>query len=253
MKKRFSIAALITVLVLILIFTGVFIAYSAFGGNPVTKLTFTSKAKAYVSEKWPEAEFKVSKAVYDFKTCSYSCHVQSLDSKDTAFSVYRIQSGEVRDSYEADVVKRGRTIARLSRDLDIFVEEKLLPDFNRRVGNIYCSFYDLEEIDDSKFQLDMDFTPDKMPYPVTLYMSTETKNQEPTWEELAEVLKEVVSYTESKGIDIKYYCITLDYPYEVNEKEQMIPSKGDSEIRSDYITKDVIKGGDLNEHLKNRR
>lgn len=189
MKKKFSIIPVIITIFSLVILGTIFTFYFSFKGNPITKVITASKAKDYVESKWPGEEFTVSRAVYNFKFKEYVCRVQSLSSEDTAFKVYRSQKGELRDSYKEDVMERGSTIFRFERELRNYGEQILLPDFSRRARLFGCSFYDDKEYDYRKFQLDMEFDPSKLPVTAVLTIWTETKDQEPTWEDMAEVLK----------------------------------------------------------------
>lgn len=235
--------------VFILLFAGVYSFYASFKGNIIRKIIVTQKVKDYIAENYPEQEFKISFATYNFKMSEYCCHVQSPVSKDTSFTVYASRHNELEDDYDFRVEKRQNTIQRISQELDHQVEEILEQKYAHRTRLVLLRFVHEEEIDPAQFELDMKADLHKLPHQVELTVWVETSYAQPTWEEAADLLRELVTITEDNDIDISYFSISVEYPYEDGEK----PMDFSSIVGIFEITKEIIKSDELEEYLEMER
>lgn len=249
MKKK---TAIILCTAVILLFAAVYTFYASFNGSLIKKTIMTGKAKSYVAQTYPGQDLNVSFSVYDFKCSAYFCRVQSPVSEDTAFDVYETRDGNMADDYDLSVTNKENTISRLSRQLDIAVEQVFLPAYPHRTRLAMCDFYSETEFDRSKFELDMPLDLTRLPHPAELTIWVETSHVEPTWEEAAELLREAVRITEELNMDIRYFSISVEYPYREDDDE-IKPIEYSSIVGADAVPKETILGDGLEELLDSER
>lgn len=97
-KKKVSVikTILLTILVFIVIVVG--LISSMFFGNPISKFIAKNNYKKYVEETYPNSDFKVTKATYNFKDGNYVAEVTSKE-KNIKFSVSERYDNVISDEY----------------------------------------------------------------------------------------------------------------------------------------------------------
>lgn len=249
MKKK---TIFITVAIILVLFAGLYYIFTSFNGSLIHKARVRDKVRDYLNEYYPKQGLDVAPTIYDFKNNQYFCHVQSIISEDTAFDVFEMKGGELRDDYQFSVVEKENTIRRLSMLLDQMVEEKIKVAYPYKTRLILCDFYYGIEFDRSKFKLDMSLELDNLPHPAALTLWVESTNTEPTWEEAADYLREAVRVTEAENLDISYFSISVEYPYNGEEGDYK-PADYNSIVGINDVPKDVITGEGLEELLEEER
>ena len=97
MKK---IPAIVIPLLIILIF---FLPF----GNPISDFIVTKRSESYIAENYPDTDYTVEDASYDFKTGNYYVNIISPSSPDSGFTVYSDTKGNIGyDTYEDAVLKK---------------------------------------------------------------------------------------------------------------------------------------------------
>lgn len=69
-KKKIILSVILGLLVLFVLYV-----YNAFNGNPISKFYATKVVKDYLSETYPEREFRIDEGFYNFKFSEYSFNV----------------------------------------------------------------------------------------------------------------------------------------------------------------------------------
>lgn len=248
MKKSVVIFSVIIAVLLI----GVYAVYASFNGSLIHKAILTDTARDYIAENYPSQELEVDYAVYDFKLGGYHCDVQSPTSVDTAFDVYETSDGKLEDDYEIAVVNKENTIRRISIELDRAVDEIFPPAFPHRTRLVMCDYCYKDEIDRSKFELDMKLDLACLPQPAELTVWVETSGAEPTWEEAARLLREMAHTTDDLGLDISYYSISVEYPYDETDGERK-PSDYGSIVGASEVPKEIVESDGLEAFLAAER
>lgn len=248
MKRALIITGIIVTFLLVFIY----LIFMSFNGSLIHRIVFTNQTKEYVRENYPGEEWEISFAVYDFKMNNYLCHIQSPSSIDTAFNVYETQDGKPADDFEIAVINKENTIYRMARELDTLTDEIILPAYPHRTRLMMCDFNYTEEIDRSKFELDMEFDYKNISNPIELTIWVETSQSEPTWEEAAKLFREAVSITEKLGINVSYFSISVEYPY-TEVEEELVPIDYNSIVGAFEVPKEIILSDKLEDFLNEER
>ncbi|MGL5353990.1 MAG: hypothetical protein ACRDA5_11795 [Clostridium sp.] len=97
-KKKISVikTILLTILVFIVIVVG--LVSVMFFGNPISKFMAINNYKKYVKETYPNSDFKITKASYNFKDGKYVAEVTSKE-KNISFSVSERYDNVITDEY----------------------------------------------------------------------------------------------------------------------------------------------------------
>lgn len=234
--------------VVVLIAGGIYWFYASFNGILIAKLSLTLRARDYVAETYPGEALMVDFANYNFKDKTYRCRVSSPTSEDTRFDVFRSGEG-LDDNYDYYVTGGENTVERLSRLLDRGVEEVFLPVFSRRTRLSICDFYYGGDFDKSAFTLDMPLDAAKPPQPVELTLWVESSRETPEFDELYEVFREVAALCRKLSLDVAYFTIALDYPYDDSDGERK-PVEYSSEVRAEDVPRELIEGGGLEDFIE---
>ena len=195
-----------------------FFFYNAFNGNPVSAAIVTARVHSYVDDKWPKEGFSISWANYDFKTGLYSCHVSHPESPDTSFRVSGNITGSLYDNYELAVIQKENTYFRLQQEMDNQLSALLREETGFPFRMLYCSFSEKEGQDRSRIHLDMEFQLSSLPYPVCITAYTQTDNETPSWEEMAQKLLVLSRTAKNHGLSVSTYSFCLEGPYSTDEK-----------------------------------
>lgn len=111
-RKKTALKILALAAALLLMALLAFLA-NAFVGNPLSAWMARRDIVAYLQAAYPQQEWQVEKARYNFKFGEYTAQVQSPDSEDTHFAVYW-RGGRVKhDDYGTYVTDRWNTRQRL--------------------------------------------------------------------------------------------------------------------------------------------
>lgn len=111
-RKKTALKALALIAALLLMALLALLA-NAFVGNPLSAWMARRDIAVYVQSAYPQQEWQVEKARYNFKFGEYTAQVQSPVSEDTRFAVYW-QGGKVKyDDYGTYVTDRWNTRQRL--------------------------------------------------------------------------------------------------------------------------------------------
>lgn len=138
---------------LLFVFGVIYYFITGFFGNPVDAVIAGHKIKNYVHEKYPDNDFEISGAKYNFKTGSYMSLIQSKTIKDMRFYV-SCRKGKISDSYEYDVDGRYMTYWRLASEFNDRVEEIIKSGFKEKTDIVIGDFIKKDD-DYSMLSLDM--------------------------------------------------------------------------------------------------
>ncbi|MGL5084164.1 MAG: DUF3139 domain-containing protein, partial [Clostridium sp.] len=97
-KKKVSILKVILLTILAFIVIVVGLVTSMFFGNPISKFIAVNNYKKYVKETYPNSDFKITKASYNFKDGKYMAKVTSKE-KNISFSVSERYDDVITDEY----------------------------------------------------------------------------------------------------------------------------------------------------------
>lgn len=103
MKRRSKV--IICLAVLFVLLAAAYCVFASFNGSIIKKAAMTSRARTYISQKFPDMPLKVEFSGYDYKICGYYCNVRSESSEDTHFLVYEDSDGSLTDDYGSRVCR----------------------------------------------------------------------------------------------------------------------------------------------------
>lgn len=186
----------------------------SFYGNPVTKAVASSGIRKYVKETYPDMNLEVSKTGYNFKIGEYLSHVQSKDSVDTNFTV-RWEDGNIKDTYEEDVINHWTTYERLQREFSQALKEITAKEFPYETSMVFGDF-GVKGEGMSELELDMPLDMKRLPIPATLTIYFFSK--EVNYELFKERLLEISGIVERHELDISFYNVVMQEPMEEGEK-----------------------------------
>lgn len=223
MKKKFSLIRIIAVFSSLALCFIIFFFINSLYGNPVSATFATNRIHTYIAKTYPENNFIIEKATYNFKNSSYVSIVHSPTSEDTIFRVYD-RNGRIEDDYAYEVANKLTTYRRIEDDLDEEVETIIKEGYPypmRLIGGKMIDVPDIEQY----FTLDMPYHIQVLPLPIEVLVWTST--DKPSYEILAERLLELKSLMEQYKIPVEYYSMSLEYPYH-EENGELRPDIFDS-------------------------
>ena len=98
MRKKFTVKKIVLLSILVLMLLGIGVVANAVNGNPISKALAKYEYKRYVKETYPNNDFKVSKASYNFKDGNYGAEVIS-ESKKLKFWLSKRYDDVINDEY----------------------------------------------------------------------------------------------------------------------------------------------------------
>lgn len=250
MKRRSKV--IICLAVLFVLLAAAYCVFASFNGSIIKKAAMTSRARAYVSQKFPDMPLKVEFSGYDFKICGYYCNVRSESSEDTHFIVYEDSDGSLTDDYGSRVVQGENTLSRLIAELDDYTEKLMGEIFPHRTSLVMCDYCEDSAVSGERPELDIPFNAGEFPAPVTLTVWAETAGEEPTWEELAERLRELERLIRDRLPCIERYSVSIQARY-IEEDGELRPSDYSSQVCAFDVPRDIITSDALDGYLKEVR
>ena len=223
--------------------------YNAFCGNFISGMYYKNKVVKYISETYPDKDYRVSDYSYNFKDGSYWFDIIDPDSEDGCFTAaYSDYEGCVTDTYDR-VTHLTNTLERLDlgfrKEVDPIIDKHLQTKERTENGNYISgefgystcmvddSFYDYESDNDylrDKIYLDMPFDAKNMPLPTKIYVNLHGNR-----EQAFRRTKEIANELKSLGYRIDYYDFATDESDGNNEiAYEMIPA-GRSHNNSRYL------------------
>lgn len=191
-----------------------FSLFNSFMGNPISSANATSKIKKYVKENYPDQDFEISSAKYNFKDASYFSIVQSKTSQDTHFTV-NYSRGRIFDEYEFYVENRYTTYDRLQKELSKVVEDIINKEFPYKTSILYA---DLGKGEEEMKSLTLDMELDIHNPPVTTGLTIYILNEDTSYEFLCARLLELDQIMEQHDIPIDIYNVVVEQPIPGEEK-----------------------------------
>jgi len=216
---------------------------TSFYGNPISAALATSKIRTYVAETYPQENFVVPQAAYNFKDGSYGSFIQSQTSVDTAFRVEVLRDGRIDDNYPAMVSARFNTFSRLEAQLDREVETILRGEYPYPTRLILAAMKD--EADAARIaalRLDMPFDLYHPPLPVELTVWTSC--EQPDYPTLAQRLLELKALMARRGVPVSRYSLDLEYPYH-EENGVLLPENFNGLAVYDFPAENLVDSPDL--------
>ncbi len=191
---------------------------SSFFGNPVSAMIATAKMKAYVKVTYPQTDYEIPKAAYNFKFGEYYSHIQSKSSKDICFTV-SYSKGKVTDDYEYEVANHFTVYRRLQSELDKAVDVIVKKEFPYDTSIILADFHDGKEKDYIRLAYDMplDISHPPLPTELSVYILT----LDISYEKLVTALKELYAIMKNHSVAIDYYSVSLQVPILPNEEKPL--------------------------------
>ncbi len=240
MKKKFPLIRIIAVFSCLALCYIIFGLINSFYGNPVSATIATNKIHTYIAKTYPENNFIIEKATYNFKDSSYSSIVHSPTSEDTIFRVYE-QNGRIEDDYAYEVANNFTTYRRLEDALDKEVETIIKKEYPYQMRLIGAKMPDVPD-SEQYFTLDMPYHIQELPLPIEVLVWTGT--DKPSYEIMAERLLELKSLMEKYKIPVEYYSMNLEYPYH-EENGELKPDIFDSLSINQFPVSELVDRPDL--------
>jgi len=249
-RKKVLIA--ISIILLVLAGFGLWL-YLLFQGSLLKKLVMTKNAGQYVAMFYPDEDLEVDFATYDFKTGMYSCRVHAPSGGDLYFDVYRNSKGEMTDDFGIRVLQKENTILRLGIALNDYLDAFLAKNFPHRTSLVLCDAS--TEITDrirDRLRISMPFSAADYPIPSEMTVWVETAGEEPTWEELAERLRELRAVTKEEFPFVTSYSMSIQEPY-VEIDGGYAPADYSKGVSVYGVPADIIETPKLEAWLENER
>lgn len=224
MKKKSVILRLLAATMGIVVVILLLMVINSLYGNPISATIATKKIHSYIAKTYPDNNFIVDKATYNFKFSRYGSIVHSPTSEDTIFSVYE-RNGRIEDYYAYEVANKFTTYRRIEDALDQEVETIIKEEFPYPMRLIGAKMFDVPDAE-QYFTLDMPYDIQELPLPIEVLIWTSA--DEPSYEILAERLLELKSLMERHEIPVEYYSMNLEYPYHEEENGELRPDIFDS-------------------------
>ncbi len=241
MKKKSFMLRIFVCTVVLCIFGLLFSIITSMVGNPISASIATKKISAYVEETYPEENFTIPKARYNFKDGSYGSFVQSQSSEDTKFGV-SVREGNIEDSYVYEVANKFTTYRRLEDALDDAVEVMVAKGFPYETRLVSASMKESEKDAAQVLTLDMPFDLHNIPLPIelTVWTSSEIIN----YDIIAQRMLELKALMEQQDIAIDRYSLTLEHLYH-EENGELIPEIFDSMGVHEFPAEQLVDSPDL--------
>lgn len=210
--------------------------YCVFCGNIFDSIEAKKEITEYISENYPDENYEISSASYDFKMKDYTCQIIDPNSEDRSFTATYSSDGSITDTYDC-IDDMTNTLSRLNNAL-YDATEPILRKYIRGSEYIYCRLKDFEVLDTSRLYLDMPCDPKNMEVETELIAWLDS-NPDKAFKRLKKIAKEL----QNKGYRIDYYSFFLDYgdefdQYSLVPKEKLLNAQSMSDLK-DYISQDM--------------
>lgn len=250
MRKKIII--IISVILLVILGFG-FWLYLSFNGSILKRLVMTKNAEQYVQMFYPDEDLEVDFAVYDFKMCAYYSKVHAPSGGDLYFHVYRNSDGELTDDFGIRVLQKENTILRLGTELDEYTKKFLAESFPHRISLAMCSV--TEELTESVrngLTVNMPFDSSDYPLPTEMTVWVETAGEKPSWEEMAERLRELRAVTKEAFPFVTRYSVSIQDRY-VEKDGAYGPADHSGDISVFGVPAEIIETDRLENWLENEK
>jgi hypothetical protein len=159
--KRNKVLKILTVILALVLISGVLFITNVFVGNPVSAKIAEKAIRNYINEKYSSLDLELEKPIYDPKSGSYIAWAKSKTSIDTKFSI-NYRNGEIyHDSYEFDVLHMHNTLRRLE-DEYTYIAGQILEDELGYGDDSARVMYDKDDYENAghrdTLKLDMEFS-----------------------------------------------------------------------------------------------
>lgn len=197
MKKKFTFKKIVLLSILVLIISAVGFVANAFTGNPISKALAKYEYKRYVEETYPNTDFKVIKASYNFKDMNYWADVIS-ESKKLKFQLSKRHDGIIQDDYrDQPTLADNETSFRFREIIKNEVMKEVVEVNNIDVGQII--YVDMT-FPQGKYDENMNFTRDiDEEFKIQVSLSRAKGNYKASNDEIEEE-KKISKITEEKEI-----------------------------------------------------
>lgn len=162
-------------LILLVILVGaVLFFYNAFNGNPLSKMTAKSTLKSHLEATYPEDEFVIQKAFYNFKDSGYNFYVTQVgEEQQTEYEF--ILTGFFGSTIHSDGIYYANQDVELIRKLQKEAGEEIMNLLQEKVPEVFVVTPQLEVLK-GKYAADThwstDFTPEK---PLYLFIAIDSR------------------------------------------------------------------------------
>lgn len=237
MKKKYlkMIAAVSAILLII----SILFIYNAFCGNIFSAMYAKGQIEKYIDKTYPNNDYEISDAVYNYKFSEYYCQITDPNSEDGSFTATYGDDGIISDSY-TDVTSLDNTLMRLEDGFRKDVEPILDRYFKDEDEFGFGTIIEGKNIDKSKLKLDMKFDPKNMP--IDTYIVASFKSApEKTLGRIQEIAKDL----KALGYRIDYYVFFDDGNYfEYVPTEELLKASEISELTKYTDTDNNNTGAD---------
>lgn len=207
---------------------------NAFLGNPVSAALAARAVRAYAEEHYSHLDLVLERPVYNFKFNEYMVRARSKTSIDTRFNISYRRGKIIRDDYDANVLRKYNTLARLEKELEQEITPILaaIPELQDLEVSPMVEKWEYEEQNEA-VQLDMEYD-QSLPIDFTLYMNAFLKDE--TMEGIEAILVRVHEVLAGAGYGFTSYSLYL---------------RGDeTAINVINVTPDDIESGELLHRLE---
>lgn len=248
--KNNRIKRVLPAIVSLLFFVVIVFFANAFFGNPVSKIMAEKSAENYIAEVYPDTDYEIEGAGFDFKSTNYNVHIISPSSPDSSFTLmYNMMGKLIYDSYEYRVLERGNTVDRIwkmYREMtDNIFEGKLLsfePDI--AFGEIEFTprqyrkdvMYDYALISD-ELELDMDYDIKALAAKAG-HLTVYVYDKVVTTEHLSVMLLELRRVFDEAGVPFYAVDFVIEYP----RAEDGTQKEGRVEVMN-FLYEDIYEEG----------
>lgn len=172
-KKALKItAAAAAVLIIVFILS----IYNAFCGNIFSAMYAKNQIEKYIDKTYPDNNYDISDAKFNFKFGEYNCRITDPDSADGSFTATYESDGNITDSYK-NVTDLDNTLMRLDDEFRKDIEPLLDRYFDENGKEFgFGTVIEDKEADKSKLYLDMKADPKNMPIKTYIVVSFESNS-----------------------------------------------------------------------------
>lgn len=189
--------------------------WCSFVGNPISLIVTTLRVRIHIAQNYPDNDFSIPFAVYDFKSREYVIRVQSASSPDTSFLVSAGNgfTDPLRDEYQQSVASGYNTAMRIWRsigtDIESLFERKL--DYKDGFWDVSVDMMPVEMMpedgEDVQWTLDMPYQHLQSPWPLHLRFRCDLGKV--GWQQMADILVKLRTFTEEHDLPIAFYTVQL--------------------------------------------
>lgn len=245
-SKIFKIIALCFVLLLILL---VLWFVDGFYGNPISKKISNRSIEDYIEKTYPNNQYEIADAKYNFKSNGYYSEVSLPGSIDIHFRVSTRRNGKISyDSYQSEVVYKQNVFRRINDEyrkrVDEVVEAQEFPypgyiKFGEIMGDrTVDEFGNCYGITTKDLIIDKEYDVMELAKDaghLVLYI----EDQDVSIERASEILLDIKNILDDKYI--KFYAIDFNL---IKPRVDDRPNKDDTRINIDnFLYKDIYKEG----------